>query len=95
MLNQLAFQQKILYLEMLLWPVDGAVFKIVSFLHFVAFSGVASLFVIGVDNRKVGVDNRKRGVDNRKALELINGIISLVQAYFPFGPTFHLGPPLA
>jgi hypothetical protein len=35
------------------------------------------------------------GVDNRKALELINGIISLVQAYFPFGPTFHLGPPLA
>jgi hypothetical protein len=26
-------------------------------LHFVAFSGVASLFVIGVDNRKVRVDN--------------------------------------
>ena len=30
-------------------------------LHFVAFSGVASVFVIGVDNRKVGVDNRKGG----------------------------------
>jgi hypothetical protein len=28
-------------------------------LHFVAFSGVASLVVIGIDNRKVGVDNRK------------------------------------
>ena len=45
-------------------------------LHFVAFSGVASVFVIGVDNRKVGVDNRKSGGDNRKALELTNGIIS-------------------
>jgi hypothetical protein len=40
-------------------------------LHF-----VASLFVKGVDNRKVGVDNRKRGVDNKKALELTNRIIS-------------------
>ena len=31
-----------------------------TLLHFVAFSGVASLFVIGVDNRKVGVDNKNR-----------------------------------
>ena len=35
-------------------------------LHFLAFSGVASLIVIGVENKKVGVDNRKRGVDNKK-----------------------------
>ena len=30
-----------------------------SLLHFVAFYGVASLFVSQVDNRKEGVDNRK------------------------------------
>ena len=52
-------------------------------LHFVAFLGVASLFVREVENRKVGVDNRKvkqttekGGVDNKKALELTNRIIS-------------------
>ena len=36
-------------------------------LNFVAFSGVASLFVIGVDNRKVGVDNRKKGGKQQKS----------------------------
>ena len=37
-------------------------------LHFVAFFGVASLFSIEVDNRKVGVDNKK-------ALELDNSTV--------------------
>ena len=36
-------------------------------LNFVAFSGVASLFVIGVDNRKVGADNRKSGGRQQKS----------------------------
>ena len=48
----------------------------VCLLHFVASSGVALLFVIGVDNRKVGADNKRGGVDNREALELTNRIIS-------------------
>ena len=34
-----------------------------SLLHSVAFFNVASLFVIGVEKRKVGVDNRKGGAD--------------------------------
>ena len=38
-----------------------------NLLHFVALSGVASLFVIGVDNRKVGVDNRKKGGRQQKS----------------------------
>ena len=37
-------------------------------LHFVAFFHVASLFSIGVDNKKVGVDNEK-------ALELTNSTV--------------------
>ena len=50
--------------------VPGAPYKTVdnsSLLHLVAFSRVASLFVIGVENRIVGVDNSKfKYVDNRK-----------------------------
>ena len=46
-----------------------------SLLHFVAFSGVASLFVIGVEN-KSGGRQQKSQVDNRKVLELTNGMIS-------------------
>ena len=37
-------------------------------LHFVAFFHVASLFSVGVDNKKVGVDNEK-------ALELTNSTV--------------------
>ena len=36
-------------------------------LNFVAFLGVASLFVRGVDNRKSEVDNRKRGGRQQKS----------------------------
>ena len=46
-------------------------YKHTILLHFAAFSRVASLFVIGVENRKVGVDNRK-------AL----GLTKLVHKYF-------------
>ena len=42
--------------------------KSLFLLHFVAFFHVASLFSIGVDNKKVGVDNEK-------ALELTNSTV--------------------
>ena len=40
---------------------------ITALLHFVAFFHVASLFVIGVDNRKVDADKRKSGGRQQKS----------------------------